>query len=82
MAELPVHVSKEVDLDDMAYVEQGDGSDEESGLSYFELACRCGDSFRVTENELDAGVDVIGCRACSLHVRVLFSVAADHSDQD
>jgi len=76
--ELPVHVAQEVDLDDMQYVEI-DGDD---GHSYFELACRCGDSFRVSEKELDDGVDVLGCRACSLHVRLLYCVASDHSEDE
>ena len=62
-----------VDLEDLA---AEDGSD---GMVWFR-SCRCGDErgFLVTEDELEREVEsgeiVLGCRGCSLWVKVLFGV--------
>lgn len=63
-----------VDLEDL---EEGDG-DGEGGVWF--RGCRCGDErgFIVSENELEeeveAGEIVVGCRGCSLWLKVLFAV--------
>ncbi|KAI9089616.1 hypothetical protein DFS34DRAFT_654520 [Phlyctochytrium arcticum] len=59
----PVH--DEIDLDDMDY-------DEGSGA--FHYGCRCGDTYCVTEKELEEGVDFVSCGACSLRIRILYHV--------
>lgn len=63
-------VDREVDLDDMA--EADDGT--------FSAACRCGDAFRVSEEQLADGVDVVECGGCTLRIRVLYEVVEDGDD--
>lgn len=52
---------------------------------YWFRGCRCGDEkgFIVTEDELEAEAQhseiVVGCRGCSLWIKVLFAVAEDYS---
>lgn len=62
----------------------GEGGDnEQSHMLYWFRGCRCGDEkgFIVTEDELEAeaqhGEIVVGCRGCSLWIKVLFAVAED-----
>jgi diphthamide biosynthesis protein 4 len=65
-----------VDLDDLEFVEES-GSDKEETWT---RGCRCGDDggFVVTEKELEANAEdgevIVGCRGCSLWLRVLFGV--------
>lgn len=60
-----------VDLDDLTFDE---------GKEIWTRSCRCGDDsgFVVTEAELEANAEdgelIIGCRGCSLWLRVLFGV--------
>lgn len=59
-----------VDLDDLAFDEQSQS---------WNRACRCGvGGFLVTEDELEKNLEdrelIVGCRGCSLWLRVLFSV--------
>jgi len=66
-----------VDLDDL--------EEDESEGTWFR-ACRCGDSrgFSISEADLEEAVDEgelnVGCRGCSLWLKVLFSVAEDSED--
>jgi diphthamide biosynthesis protein 4 len=64
-----------VDLDDLEFVEDSK-ADEET----WTRSCRCGDDggFVVSEKELEANAEdgevIVGCRGCSLWLRVLFGV--------
>ena len=64
-----------VDLEDLA-CDEGDGTDD---VCWYR-GCRCGDErgFLVTENDLEReaehGEIVIGCRGCSLWLKILFAV--------
>jgi diphthamide biosynthesis protein 4 len=64
-----------VDLDDLGFVEDSKADDET-----WTRSCRCGDDggFVVTEKELEANAEdgevIVGCRGCSLWLRVLFGV--------
>lgn len=83
-----------VDLEDLNYEEGGpephgdtrDGSGEPG--AYWYRGCRCGDEkgFVATEEELEReaqhGEIVIGCRGCSLWMKVLFAVAEEGNDDD
>jgi diphthamide biosynthesis protein 4 len=66
-----------VDLDDLDFVEESDSSKE---AETWTRGCRCGDDggFVVTEKELEANAEegevIVGCRGCSLWLRVLFGV--------
>ena len=64
-----------VDLDDLEFVE-----DSKADQETWTRSCRCGDDggFVVTEKELEANAEdgevIVGCRGCSLWLRVLFGV--------
>ncbi|OBZ87076.1 protein DPH4 [Choanephora cucurbitarum] len=58
-------ISAEVDLDEMEYTEEE---------KTFSLVCRCSGEYLITEDELEEGIDVIGCNNCSLRIRVLYDV--------
>ena len=69
-----------VDLEDLV---EDDNDDSGEGVWY--RGCRCGDErgFMVTEGDLEREVEggevVVGCRGCSLYMKVLFAV--DGEDQ-
>jgi diphthamide biosynthesis protein 4 len=69
-----------VDLEDMSYQDGHEGT-------YWYRGCRCGDDkgFVVTEEELEAeaqhGEILVGCRGCSLWVKVLFSVEEEVEEE-
>lgn len=73
-----------VDLEDLAYDED---SDPEGGDIWYR-SCRCGDergflvSERDLEREAEHGEIVVGCRGCSLWMKVLFAVQDDDGDDD
>ncbi|GAD98232.1 diphthamide biosynthesis protein 4 [Paecilomyces variotii No. 5] len=75
-----------VDLEDLGYEEvddNNDGHEADSEGSYWYRSCRCGDEkgFLVTEQDLEReaehGEIIIGCRGCSLWMKILFAVEAD-----
>ncbi|PYH40496.1 diphthamide biosynthesis protein 4 [Aspergillus saccharolyticus JOP 1030-1] len=67
-----------VDLEDLSCEEGEDGED------FWYRGCRCGDErgFLLTERDLEKeaenGEIVVGCRGCSLWMKVLFAVEDDH----
>ncbi|KAJ5171743.1 hypothetical protein N7492_004336 [Penicillium capsulatum] len=69
-----------VDLEDLS-CDEGSGGDQDS-VSWYR-GCRCGDEkgFLLTEDDLDReaehGEIVIGCRGCSLWLKILFAVEDD-----
>lgn len=64
----------DVDLDDMDY------SEDATGAGVWRLACRCGDTFVLHEDDLASGVSTLQCCSCSLSIRPLYSVAVDEED--
>ena len=72
------------DLEDMSFEERGDGDGDDDSFWYRE--CRCGDKrgFLITEHDLEKEMDhgeiVVGCRGCSLWMKVLFAVEDDNGD--
>lgn len=80
-----------VDLEDLGYEEMDDNNDgprTDGEGSYWYRSCRCGDDkgFLVTEQDLEReaehGEIIIGCRGCSLWMKILFAVEADNGDDD
>ncbi|KAK3080796.1 hypothetical protein LTS18_013005 [Coniosporium uncinatum] len=73
------HATEIIDLDDLSY-------DEAQGRWY--RGCRCGmeRGFILEEDQLEEhaelGEIVVGCRGCSLWVKVLFGVADEQADTD
>ncbi|PLB54679.1 DnaJ-domain-containing protein [Aspergillus steynii IBT 23096] len=69
-----------VDLEDL-------GCDEDAEQAVWYRGCRCGDDkgFLVTEDELEReaehGEIVIGCRGCSLWMKILFAVDEDEGEE-
>lgn len=72
-----------VDLEDMT-----EQDDEATRSLIWHRGCRCGDEkgFIVTEDELEAeahhGEILVGCRGCSLWIKVLFAVEEDRQEED
>jgi diphthamide biosynthesis protein 4 len=64
-------IGAEVDLDDMEYNED---------KKLFSLVCRCSGDYIITEDELETGIDVVGCNNCSLRIRVLYDVIEEDED--
>ena len=70
-----------VDLEDLVYEESPDTGD------FWYRGCRCGDDkgFMVTEEDLEReaehGEIVVGCRGCSLWMKILFAVEDDEDVQ-
>lgn len=75
-----------IDLEDMLYGDGGGGDDDHvdnnnnNNNAFWYRSCRCGDDrgFLITEQDLEReaehGEIVVGCRGCSLWVKVLFAV--------
>ncbi|KAI8393960.1 uncharacterized protein BYT42DRAFT_552884 [Radiomyces spectabilis] len=66
-----ISINAEIDLDDMEY-------DEENRV-YFS-PCRCSGFYEITENDLERGVEIVGCDLCSLRVRILYDVVEDDGE--
>ncbi|KAI8052961.1 CSL zinc finger-domain-containing protein [Syncephalis plumigaleata] len=52
-----------VDLDDMTF-------DEDTCV--YSIACRCSGEYLLTEDDLEAGAELVNCSQCSLRIRVLY----------
>ncbi|KAI9303559.1 DNAJ heat shock N-terminal domain-containing protein [Cunninghamella echinulata] len=66
-----ITINDEIDLDDMEYNEES---------ASYSLKCRCSGIYCITEEELEDGIDVIGCDNCSLKIRVIYDVVDDDDD--
>jgi diphthamide biosynthesis protein 4 len=42
--------------------------------------CRCSGDYIIAEEELEAGIEVVGCNNCSLKIRVLYDVVEDDDE--
>lgn len=79
-----------VDLEDLIYEEGGDAAASDQTISQaggvWYRGCRCGDEkgFLIVEEQLEQeaeyGEIVVGCRGCSLWLKVLFAVDAEAVD--
>lgn len=62
------------DLEDLEFHESGKGST-------WEKSCRCGSTYQVNERQLEAAASdaeiVVGCRGCSLSIRVTFDAVEE-----
>ena len=56
-------VYEEVEIEDMLF--------DEKDLSYT-YPCPCGDTFRITLEELHDGEDIAKCPSCTLRIRVIY----------
>ena len=56
-------LSDVVDLDDMTF---------DPAQECYQLPCRCGGWYVVSDDDLEAGVEVVCCSMCSLSIRVLY----------
>ncbi|ORY79553.1 hypothetical protein BCR37DRAFT_394274 [Protomyces lactucae-debilis] len=63
-----------VDLSE--FEEVADETAGEAGPCYW-LDCRCGHGYRLTEDDLEHGRDLVMCDGCSLLVRVLYQEVAE-----
>ncbi len=58
----------EIDLDDMEY----------EGTTFF-TECRCGSKIHVSEEDLDAEIELFPCEGCSMTIRVLYAISTSPS---
>ena len=49
----------------------------EGDVEYWTYPCRCSSQFRVTLEELEKGVEVVGCEGCSERCRVEYEVVEE-----
>ncbi|RXK42687.1 hypothetical protein M231_00243 [Tremella mesenterica] len=49
----------------------------EKEVEYWTYPCRCSGQFRITREDLEEGVDVVGCAGCGEWVKVLYEVLED-----
>ncbi|KAA1088268.1 hypothetical protein PGTUg99_030264 [Puccinia graminis f. sp. tritici] len=61
-------VSQVLDLSEFTQLEH-DGQ-QHPDAERFVFPCRCGGQFLITEDQMEAGIETIGCDGCSLTVRV------------
>ncbi|EIW72986.1 hypothetical protein TREMEDRAFT_24284, partial [Tremella mesenterica DSM 1558] len=76
------HRRAEYDATLIIHQGQGGGEEEEvEGLEkeveYWTYPCRCSGQFRITREDLEEGVDVVGCAGCGEWVKVLYEVLED-----
>ena len=49
---------------------------------WFTHPCRCSGEYRMTQEDLESGFDVVGCSLCSLRIRVLYSVVEEKEEEE
>ena len=49
--------------------------------AYYTHPCRCSGVYTITERELEAGVDVVGCEGCGEWVGVGYEVVDDEDEE-
>lgn len=57
-------------------------NDDDDDKDAWTLPCRCGHRYRITQSDLEAGRDVVGCDGCSLRVRVTYRELDDAQDDE
>ncbi|KAH7886267.1 hypothetical protein F5I97DRAFT_1241567 [Phlebopus sp. FC_14] len=67
-----------VSLED--FVVHPDCGDEDGFEQEWYYACRCGGTYRITENDLESGRHLVGCESCSEVIWVGYQVAEDQDD--
>eukprot|EP01089_Gocevia_fonbrunei_P002271 TRINITY_DN12260_c0_g1_i1.p1 TRINITY_DN12260_c0_g1~~TRINITY_DN12260_c0_g1_i1.p1 ORF type:complete len:146 (+),score=17.67 TRINITY_DN12260_c0_g1_i1:163-600(+) len=68
MPDLPVFA--EVDLEDMKMEVKSDNT-------FYSYPCRCGDYFKISEIELENGIDLAPCTNCSYTLRIHYSIVSE-----
>ncbi|XP_026463694.1 DPH3 homolog [Ctenocephalides felis] len=61
---MPVY-HDEIEIEDFEF-------DEEDNTYYY--PCPCGDSFQVTKEELQSGVEIATCPSCSLVIKIIYDI--------
>uniref|UniRef100_A0A6M2DU21 Diphthamide biosynthesis protein 3 n=1 Tax=Xenopsylla cheopis TaxID=163159 RepID=A0A6M2DU21_XENCH len=61
---MPVY-HDEIEIEDFEY-------DEEDDTYYY--PCPCGDSFQVTKEELESGIEIATCPSCSLVIKIIYDI--------
>jgi diphthamide biosynthesis protein 4 len=66
---------------------EGDNGDaqadsDEAEPSYYTHPCRCSGEFVITHQDLEDGVEVVGCEGCGEWVRVGYEVIEEEDDDD
>lgn len=54
----------------------------EGELDYWTYPCRCSSQFRIVLEELEEGVEVVGCEGCSERCRVEYEVLEEEEEEE
>ena len=77
------HVSYDISLSDFTphYRQDHENeTDHEAEPTFYSHPCRCSSEFIITHQDLEDGVDVIGCGGCGEWVRVGYEAVEDDLD--
>ncbi|GAA5963132.1 hypothetical protein JCM21900_000219 [Sporobolomyces salmonicolor] len=55
------------------------GTADDSEPEFYTHTCRCSSQFKITREQLEAGVEVVGCEGCSERCRVEYEVVEDEA---
>ena len=70
----PPHVTQHLSLSDFeAHFDSPDSQDP----AYYTYPCRCSATFIITHEDLEDGIDVVGCSGCGEWARVAYEVSKD-----
>ncbi|GAA6063371.1 hypothetical protein JCM10212_000310 [Sporobolomyces blumeae] len=57
--------------------QRDDAADDDDDPDYYTHPCRCSSRFKVTREQLEQGVEVVGCEGCSERCRVEYDVVEE-----
>ena len=63
-------------------IDEHSADPEDAEPSYYTHPCRCSGEFVITYQDLEDGIDVVGCGGCGEWVRVGYEVAEDNESED
>ncbi|GAA5989722.1 hypothetical protein JCM11641_002182 [Rhodosporidiobolus odoratus] len=55
--------------------------EEDPDSSYWTHPCRCSSEFKITRQELEDGIEVVGCQGCSERCRVEYEVVEEEEEE-
>jgi hypothetical protein len=81
------HISHHISLESFTphYLSQHETEleeDEEAEPAYYTHPCRCSGEFVITYQDLEDGIDVVGCGGCGEWVRVGYEVVEEQAKDD
>ncbi|KIL00794.1 hypothetical protein PAXRUDRAFT_129024, partial [Paxillus rubicundulus Ve08.2h10] len=69
-----------VSLEEFTPEERGEDEDEETTGQEWHYGCRCGGTYRITEDDMENGKHLVGCESCSEVIWVGYELAEDEGE--